>query len=390
MIGMRSRLPDLDPRWRVAYLLAVAVGVFLVPALWMSAAALAVQAVLWLAVGLGARELPRQLGKLWGFALLVLVSYALSSTEDGRDRWIQLELAGRQLSINQGGVQVGAQMVLRVATVVLASQIARAGDSRAIARGLGALGVPALASLSLDAVLALLGTASRRGAGDGSGGGKHEQRPGGTGFLASVRGLAKVDARVIFGGLDRQIARAEAHLEAHQGGQHHDRIRDVAVIAGVALVMLGIKAVKVLPSLPFAPGHKLVVVTPFYVIARQRTATRAGSTATGLVMGTAAFLLGDGRYGVFEVLKHVVPGVLCDLAVPRMTAGGRPPGVVSCIGLGAAIGAGRFAAIFAVTLAAQPPAVAYAFLVPGILVHVGFGALSGVLLKRLLGGTGAP
>ena len=43
--------------------------------------------------------------------------------------------------------------------------------------------------------------------------------------------------------------------------------RDAGVIVGLSLTMLGIKALKVLPSIPFAPGHKLVLLTPLYVVA---------------------------------------------------------------------------------------------------------------------------
>ena len=65
---------------------------------------------------------------------------------------------------------------------------------------------------------------------------------------------------------------------------------------------------------------------------------------TGLTMGTVAFLLGDGRYGVFEIAKHVSPGVLVDLfhGVTRRLAGrGRLRGVIawSLLGLIAALDA---------------------------------------------------
>ena len=40
-------------------------------------------------------------------------------------------------------------------------------------------------------------------------------------------------------------------------------------------------------------------------------------------MGTIAFLMGDGRYGVFEILKHVAPGVIVDLFLPVLRRGGR-------------------------------------------------------------------
>ena len=63
-------------------------------------------------------------------------------------------------------------------------------------------------------------------------------------------------------------------------------------------------------------------------------------------MGTVAFLLGDGRYGIFEIVKHVAPGLICDLTVPLLTRGGREPGRIAWTLEGALIGAGRFATIF--------------------------------------------
>jgi len=164
--------------------------------------------------------------------------------------------------------------------------------------------------------------------------------------------------------------------------------RDVAVIAGIALTMLGIKALKILPSIPFAPGHKLVILTPLYIVASVKTRSRLGGTLTGLVMGSVAFLLGDGRYGIFEILKHVAPGVVCDLVVPPLTRGHgaerRLPGVLTWSIVGGLIGAARFATIFVVTLTVQAPAVAYAILVPGLCVHTLFGVLSGVVSYQLL------
>lgn len=214
------------------------------------------------------------------------------------------------------------------------------------------------------------------------------------------------------GRIERQIARAEQHVEEHGLGQEKETsaeglvrqralIREVGIIAGLALTMLGIKALKVLPSIPFAPGHKLVILTPLYVAARLLSRTRFGATLTGLAMGTVAFLLGDGRYGIFEILKHVTPGLLCDFIVPAFLVPparpadpaalpalpALPASRIGALGwsiLGGVIAAGRFATIFTVTLAVQAPAVAYAFLVPGMTVHVTFGVLSGYVTHHLV------
>src|SRR5262249_46282006 len=153
--------------------------------------------------------------------------------------------------------------------------------------------------------------------------------------------------------------------ESNAGAKAMSHRRDVTVIVGLSLTMLGIKALKVLPNIPFAPGHKLVLLTPLYVVAPLKTRTRLGPTFAGLAMRSVACLLGEGRYGIFEILKHIAPGILCDLLVPIVAGRGRRPGAIVWSLIGGVMGLGRFATIFTVTLTVQAPAVAWAFLVPG-------------------------
>jgi hypothetical protein len=390
----------MDPRLKALYLIAVAVGVFFLPAWWMAGIAALVQAALWLAVGLGARALLWQLRKLALFLALVVIAYALVSLEPAADRWHTVRWLGLAIDVNVTGLLVGVTMALRVVTVVLASQVARAGDPRALAAGLGRLGVPRVAALSIDAVLALLGDerghGSGRGRGDGSGGGRGggmgrgrgDGSGGGQGrswrgFWSGLGRLARGDASLLVERLRTQIERAEAHLVAAAG---HDSsrvfLRDVAVIAGIALTMLGIKALKLLPGIPFAPGHKGVLLIPLYIAAGFLTRSRAGATLTGLTMGTVAFLLGDGRYGVFEICKHVAPGVMVDLGVPLMR--GRAHRVWAWSLFGLVVALGRFATVTAIALAVQAPAVVYAVLLPGLVVHAIFGVLSGIVTAPLV------
>lgn len=384
-----------DPRLRALYLVAVAIGVFLVHTWWIVGTVAAVQAVLWLAVGLGVPRLLRQLRKLALFLGFILACFALVTNDPATDRWRTLIIPGVHwgIDVNLSGALVGLTMVMRVLSVVLASQVIRAGDPKALAAGLGRLGVPRTVSLSIDAVLALLGERGRRGGGgggggtgggggggrgrgDGGGGGKAE----GGGFWAGLRKLARGDVSIIATSLRRQMARAEEHVVA-QGETEGKLARDVAVISGIALTMLGIKALKLLPGLPFAPGHKGVILIPLYIVAGRMTKSRAGATLTGLTMGSCAFLLGDGRYGIFEILKHVAPGVVVDLGMPLMR-GRRAIWAWSLFGL--VIALGRFATIACIALAVQAPAVVYAFLLPGLAIHATFGVLSGIVTAPLI------
>lgn len=373
-------LPRLvGPRVRVPYLAAVVAATLLLPGVWL-VALVAVQLALALAVGLPPRRLGRQLFKFWAFALFIVGSYALTEEDPSVDRWVRVDLFGWELNLNAGGAVIGAFMVARVLAVVLASHIARAGDPRAVAQGLSRLGVPNAISVPIDSVLALMGPGGGGGGGRGTGGGRHRQGDGPEGgFRDALKRLSRGDVSPIAQRMRRQIDRAEAHT-----GENDAATRDTAVIVGLALTMLGIKALKILPSIPFAPGHKLVLLTPLYVVASLHTRGRFGSTLTGLTMGTVAFLMGDGRYGIFEIVKHVAPGVICDLGVPLLTRGGRRPGGLTWCLFGGLVAAGRFATIFAVTFLAQAPKIAYAILIPGLTVHLTFGVLSGYMTYHLI------
>jgi hypothetical protein len=163
--------------------------------------------------------------------------------------------------------------------------------------------------------------------------------------------------------------------------------RDIALVAGIALTMLGFKVVKILPAVPFAPGYKLVILTPLYILAARLTRTRLGATFAGLVMGTVAFLMGDGRYGIFEIAKHVAPGLVADLLVPLCFRRGRVPGPLVFAAIGGAMSVGRLATVFTVVALVQAPAVAFALLLPNLAFQVTFGILSGYLSYHLVRAT---
>ncbi|GIW41457.1 MAG: hypothetical protein KatS3mg076_2034 [Candidatus Binatia bacterium] len=373
---------DAGAVFRVAYLGGTAALLLLVASPWLVAAFVVAQALAWAGLARSFRPILLQLRRFSVFALFVLLSYAFTSVEAEADRWVSVGLAGTALPLNVGGLLLGALMLLRVFGVVAASQIAREGDPRAVARGLLRLGVPERIAVPIDLVLDLLGPerSERRKESSERKKEKGEGSPGGSrgGFLAlrqRLRGLGPAQVRGLVERVDAQIERARRRFEGRSG----EAVADMAVVAGVSLAMLGFKAVKVLPGLPVAPGHKMVVLLPLYVFAALRTRSRLGATYTGLTMGSVAFLMGDGRYGVFEILKHVTPGALCDLVVPLVVGRGR---LAWCL-FGALVGSGRFATTFAVVALTQAPAVAYAFFLPELVTSLVFGFFSGYVAFHL-------
>ena len=142
--------PRIDPRLRVLYLLAVAIGVFFIKPLWGVAIAAVAQCAVWLAVGLPPRKLARNIFKIWPFAAFIIASYALAFEDaEGGDRWVKIAIYRWTIPLDVTAALLGVRMVVRVIAVILASHVVRAGDPRAIAAGFKKLGMPSIAAASL-------------------------------------------------------------------------------------------------------------------------------------------------------------------------------------------------------------------------------------------------
>jgi hypothetical protein len=126
-----------------------------------------------------------------------------------------------------------------------------------------------------------------------------------------VRGEIGELAETINANIGRAGERARLHGDI---GVH--LAHDTGIVTGIALCMASVKVLKILPGLPFAPGHKVVLLFPLYVLASRLTYSRWGGTAAGSIMGVIAFLQGDGRFGVLDIFKHITPGLVIDIGEP--------------------------------------------------------------------------
>ena len=83
-------------------MIACAVSAFALRKWPFLVSALGLQVVLWFVVGYAPGRLVRQITKLWGFALFVIGSYALTSEAPEIDRWVHLRVAQVDLKLNIG------------------------------------------------------------------------------------------------------------------------------------------------------------------------------------------------------------------------------------------------------------------------------------------------
>jgi hypothetical protein len=343
---------------KVFYLLAVTAIVFVVPAFastrplqWIIIPTLlAIQVLILLACRIVAFEISRPVWRLKWLFVFLLAAYAFLPAETKSDTLLTWRPSdGWVFSVNVTGLEHAALMCIQIVTVVLASAVVRlTGSGNDLVEGLRAFRLPPLFVHSLNQTLELLGGVRRSGGGGGGGsgrgGGKGRGGGGGRGgrgglesgctgepkghdqthhvhlgFFAVLKRLVRGDVGALVQAVQANIRIATEHTGPE--GSHHLSARmahDVAIVTGIALCMTSLKMLKVLPGIPFAPGHKGFLLIPLYILASRLTYSRWGGTTAGTIMGVIDFLQGGGRFGVLKILKHMAPGIIIDLADPIM------------------------------------------------------------------------
>lgn len=393
MTEIRHETPTMTAVLKVSYLLAVTVVAFAVPALslteparWFIIPCLAgIQAIILLACRVGLRDVTRMALRLkWLFVFLIGM-YALLPPENPSANDVMTQWAvpggGWPLTINVSGLEKAALMCLQIVTVLLASAVVRlTGSGRDLVNGLHAFRLPPLFVHALDRTFALVeGTH-----GTERGRGRVRGRTSRSGVFVFLRQILRGDIGAFADIIRQNIALAESQaasdVDPRVGGQF---AHDVAVIAGIALCMVSLKMFKILPGLPFASGHKTLLLFPLYVLAARLTQSRWGATAAGSIMGLIGFLQGDGRFGVLEICKHVAPGLVIDIGEPLVRKW--PPRALGYCVLGFFAAIARTATEFAVVLLLGARAEIYLFpavkLVPNLIAGVLSGFVSVIVLR---------
>jgi energy-coupling factor transporter transmembrane protein EcfT len=250
------------------------------------------------------------------------------------DLWIVANLPATpqwRVNVNLTGLQASVLMCLQIATVILVSSLVRvSGTGRDLVDGLRGLRFPQLFCYSIDNTLALIGGVKPRGGGrKARGSGSDSGRGTGTGteatehlsdqtsFFATLGRLLRGDLAFFLEAIRSSQVRSQRRISETMGPAVDARLaHDAAVISGIGVMLMTMKMFKVLPGISFASGYKTLLYIPLYLLASRLTYSRWGATTAGSIMGVIGLMMGDGRTGVFEVLKHVAPGVVIDLLDP--------------------------------------------------------------------------
>lgn len=371
---------------RVGYLFAISLSAFLIKEPKPLLALAFLQVGLWMLTRLPLRELACAVTRLLPFSLTVLILCALFPQEGAGPAIYKQTILGISLGWHPDGLGYGARMILRIFAVVTASGwVQRTGAPGDFVAGLRGWFLPEAVAGTIAATLTLLDSEPARKGGGGGGGGGGRGDGGGRGARAieagqpTLRRILKGEVDFLPGLIDSSIARAREKSAALSSAALSE---DVAVLTGICLLMLSTKLAKILPGIPFAPGYKTALLLPLYFVAADRTRMRFGATVAGTTMGAISFLFGDGRYGVFEILKHAAPGLVVDAAAPAFDSlRGR---TIPFVLISTFAAAARLSSILAVVWFIDGNAALYAAATLQGASQLAFGAASGVVAARLL------
>ena len=350
----------IDPRIKILYLVLVSLLAFTLgntPAYCL----LAVQALIWAVTRTPLKE-ARYLRRAITFILVVIIFYAFFS---GNRDFELFKIYNFNLKISISGLLEGLRMCLRFVTVLAASIIVRCGTSRQeFIEGLTGLKLPRTSAILFDLTLAYLEGKDKAGEGEERGNKKR-------GGNLVLKRLLKGELSVLIEMINSRMTAAKELIADS----------DLAIIFGLTIVVVSVRFLKVAEGFPLAPGHKNLVIVPCLIAAASLTRTRFAATQIGFVSGIINFLSGSGRFGVFDVLQSMTPGLTVDLMI-GLTRWSRSIFVYGLIGLVA--GLARVATVLVLSLLFRMPAEYFALLTIPAFFQCMFGALSAPISKYLV------
>jgi hypothetical protein len=372
---------ELSAKLKVFYLFALATGLFFVSDWKLIALIGGLQGAIWLWAGLGFAPLLRAVSRLRWFILLVTVSYLLIPPPDAVADY-QFDLGFYVVHFYLEGLGYAGLMLSRVLLLVISGLWVRLSEQPGLfVAALGSLGVPRTVAIVIDAGLSLTsGDNKTNRSGGGHGGGKGRGKRNGFQktqiFFADIRQgrLGFMDSLI-----EASLSKAKTYMVENYPKIDASIRHDASIILMVVVAVMSLKLLQLLPGLPFAPGHKNIIVIPLLLMAAMLTRGRFGGFAAGFSVGIVSFLMGYGKFGIFEVLHLALPGLLADILLPILVTRSGFWLLLRLAVLGALLGLTRFATNFMVLLLAGSPELAWIVFVPGLISQVVFGALSGLV-----------
>jgi len=349
----------LPPVLRIIYILAVSVCIFVFNNIYIVLGLLTLQIALWISLFIPLKKL-KPLKRIQTFLLVLIFFYTFFH---GEIDFILISIKKWKFGVSYSGFYAGLFMASKLLTMLLATFVVRfTTSSQEFMTGLKSLGLSNDFSLIIDGILKTIETQPKKKNKDSNKKGKG----------ISIKSVLKGNFSEIVDLINSKLDEARANFANN----------DIAIISAFSLIVTLIRFMKITPGFPIAPGHKNVLIIPFFILASKLTNKKFAGTSIGFLSGIIHFMSGFGKYGPLGILQFALLGLVVDLFMLLFKKSNSIV-IYSIIGLVA--GFTRVSSEIGLAWLLRMPVEYYLFYLPYVTSQCLFGMASGAVTKYLVG-----
>lgn len=361
---------------KILYIFGAGIGVFFIHNLWILLAVFAVHLLLYLL--LPAKE--KNLKFLWRVRWFVLLIF-LFDAFTGPDDLVLYPFESWNLALSYSGMLSGLVMTMKLFSMLTITQLVRKSMSeKEFVKGMTGLGMSADTAQIIDQIMIIVAEEDKaKGMGKGSGGGKGTGQGKGEGNKDPQDGDEVKAKDVLFrgkvGNIPKKLAQRISYARERFAGNPD------AALASAALSVTLIRMVKIAPGIPWASGHKNIVLMPVFVFGITRSGKKFAGTTIGLISGILNFGMGFGKYGPIAILQFAILGFVMDLLLMLPV---RKTNLIFLALVGIIGGFVRASTDILLALMLDASELIYLVYLPTIISQVAFGAASAFISRAIL------
>ena len=347
------------PAIKIVYVFIVSAIIFVFNNLYVTIGLLCLQAFLWLFLRIPLKKL-KPLKRVRTFLVILLFFYSFFH---GENDFVLFSIKKWSFGINYQGLYAGLLMAGKLLTMLLATFIVRFTTSpQEFMRGLRNLGMSKDFALILDGILVILEKSPKESRKSKK---KTDEK------AISIRSVLKGDFTPVTELINDKLDEARANFANN----------DIAIIAAFSMMVTLIRFIKIVPGFPIAPGHKNVLIIPFFILANRLTDRKFTAMSIGFLSGIIHFVSGFGKYGPLGIIQFALLGLIIDVF---MFAFKRLNSIIIFCFIGLIAGFMRASSEILLAWILKMPVEAFLFYLPYVISNGLFGMASGMVTHYLI------
>ena len=317
--------------------------------------------------------------KLKWLFLVVILSYTFLSPFESSHA-IELNLKFFSFNYYPSGLKIALMMISRIALMIMASLWLRLSmDQESFIKSLKTLKISESIAIVIDLTLSQLMTER-----------KTKKKKKKDKKKITFQEFKSNKSHFFNQLIEKNINKSDQLLTKKYPQMLKSQRQNILVILSVVVAIMSLKFLQMMPGLPVAPGHKNLLVIPLLILASLSTNMKYGGLAAGFATGIVSFMMGFGKFGIFEILHFALPGLVSDWFLPLIKNRNDKFLIIKLAILGALLGFSRFIANLGILLLVGAPKLAVLVMMPMLISQVVFGALSSlvciIVIKKHNGG----